>query len=169
MEFIMNQKMLEQLKKQGLNSIDADHLAKIMLEKGALDQEPASQPESTALGSLLRAADRMLTEVEVNVKLFTASSSVAAAMNTLPKTEEDVCVFVAVMNDFMELYSKLCSVQRTIRAAAVMDCQGKKEFFEQLDALYTRQDNLMCLLLPIYALLDTKEKMLFDEGEDEDQ
>lgn len=50
-----------------------------------------------------------------------------------------------------------------------MDCQGKKEFFEQLDALYTRQDNLMCLLLPIYALLDTKEKMLFDEGEDEDQ
>ena len=51
MEFIMNQKMLEQLKKQGLNSIDADHLAKIMLEKGALDQEPASQPESTALGS----------------------------------------------------------------------------------------------------------------------
>ena len=137
MEFIMNQKMLEQLKKQGLNSIDADHLAKIMLEKGALDQEPASQPESTALGSLLRAADRMLTEVEVNVKLFTASSSVTAAMN--------------------------------IRAAAVMDCQGKKEFFEQLDALYTRQDNLMCLLLPIYALLDTKEKMLFDEGEDEDQ
>ena len=73
------------------------------------------------------------------------------------------------MNDFMELYSKLCSVQRTIHAVAVMDYQGKKEFFEQLDALYTRQDNLMCLLLPIYALLDTKEKMLFDEGEDEAQ
>lgn len=167
MEFIMNQKMLEQLKKQGLGTIDADNLARIMLEKGALDQDTANQPESAALGSLLRAADRMLTEVEINARLFTASSTVAAAMNTLPKTEEDVCAFVAVMNDFMELYSKLCSVQRTIHAAAVMDCQGGKEFFDQLDALYTRQDDLMCLLLPIYALLDTKEKMLFDEEEEQ--
>lgn len=167
MEFIMNQKILEQLKKQGLGAIDADNIAKIMLEKGALDKETANQPESAALGSLLRAAEQMLTEAEVNAKLFTANPKVTAAMNTLPKDEEDVCAFVAVMNDFMELYSKLCSVQRAIRAAAVMDSQGKEAFFEQLDALYTRQDDLMCLLLPIYALLDTKEKMLFDEEEEQ--